>query len=65
MLNQSNTLPNPKFCFGYCYRESPDLKITVYILAGTYYYCDHDVIGVKVLLTNPIKFGVSGKRILC
>ena len=63
MLQPSNTLPNPNFFFGY--RESPDLKIAVYILAGTYYYCDHDVIGVKFLLANPIKSGVSGKRSLC
>ena len=63
MLQPSNTFLTLIFFFGY--RESPDLKIAMYILAGTYYYCDQDVIGVKFLLANPIKSGVSGKRSLC
>ena len=47
------------FIFGYCSRACPDF------CPGICHSRDHEIIGEKVFLTNPIKFGASAKRILC
>ena len=52
------------FIFDYFSRACPYMRITVYIFSGTCYSCDHDVIGEQFFLTKPIKFDVSGRRIL-
>ena len=61
MLQPSNTLPNPKFFFGY---HVQIWKSTSTFFAGTCQSPDHDVIGEKFLLTKPIKFGLNRKRML-